>query len=63
MIGNTVSHYRMIDKLVQGGIGGGSLTEEASLNCLSVPKFSLHQCGSDPGRLARLNGEPKYTIP
>ena len=39
MVGKTVSHFKIIDKLGQGGMGEVYLAEDTSLDRKVVPKF------------------------
>jgi len=53
MIGRTISHYRIIQKLGQGGLGEGFLAHGASLDRKVALKFLPDIFSGDPERLAR----------
>jgi serine/threonine protein kinase len=59
MIGKTISHYRIIDKLGQGGMGEVYLAEDTNLNRRVAIKILPPAFSSDPEKLARFEREAK----
>ena len=59
MIGNTISHYRIIQKLGQGGMGEVFLAEDTNLNRQVALKVLPEAFSGDPERLARFEREAK----
>ncbi len=58
-IGQTISHYRIIEKLGQGGMGVVYLAEDTNLNRQAAIKLLSEMFSSDPERMARLEREAK----
>ncbi len=59
MIGSTISHDEIIDKLGQGGMGGVFLARDTSLQRKVAVKFLPDQFACDPERLARFRREAR----
>jgi eukaryotic-like serine/threonine-protein kinase len=59
MIGETISHYRIIEKLGQGGMGEVFPAHDTSLDRKVALKFLPDIFSGDPERLARFQREAK----
>ena len=59
MVGQTLSHYRIIEKIGQGGMGEVYRAEDTSLSREVAIKVLPEQFTQDPQRLARFEREAK----
>ncbi|MDA2927448.1 protein kinase [Acidobacteria bacterium AH-259-G07] len=57
MIGKTISHYRILEKLGEGGMGQVYRAEDATLKRQVAIKVLPEQFTQDPQRLARFERE------
>ena len=59
MVGTTLSHYKVIEKIGQGGMGDVHRAEDTNLSCDVAIKVLPEQFTKDPQRLARFEREAK----
>jgi len=59
MIGKSISHYRIVDKIGQGGMGEVYKAEDTTLDRKVALKFLPEAFTSDPERMARFEREAK----
>ena len=63
MVGETISHYKIIDKLGQGGMGEVFLAEDASLDRQVALKFLPDSPQDDANARQRLLRKPNPPPP
>ncbi|MCZ6877607.1 MAG: protein kinase [Acidobacteria bacterium] len=59
MVGTTISHYKVIEKIGQGGMGEVYRAEDTTLDREVAIKVLPEQFTQDPQRLARFEREAK----
>ena len=59
MVGKTISHYKVIEKIGQGGMGEVYRAEDTNLSREVAIKVLPEQFTKDPQRLARFEREAK----
>ena len=59
MIGKTLSHYKVLEKIGQGGMGEVYRAEDTNLSRKVAIKLLPEQFTQDPQRLARFEREAK----
>ena len=58
-IGHTISHYRIVEKIGQGGMGEVYMADDMTLDRKVALKFLPEAFTSEPARMARFEREAK----